>query len=71
MTDSEQDDAQEAATRQSRQTGGDAPAAGSVEERESVAIDDDELFSGDDILEGEQPVNRAADAPADDREPPS
>lgn len=30
--------------RHSRQTGGDAPAAGSLAEREQVAEDDDELF---------------------------
>lgn len=40
----EQDDVAEG----SRQTGGDAPAAGTVEEREDVATDDDELFDGDD-----------------------
>lgn len=35
---------QEPVDRESRQTGGDAPAAGSVAEREEVAADDDELF---------------------------
>lgn len=32
----------------SRQSGGDAPAAGSLAEREAVASDDDELFGGED-----------------------
>ncbi len=38
--DPEQDDVAE----ETRQTGGDAPAAGTVEERDAVAEDDDELF---------------------------
>lgn len=33
---------------QSRETGGDAPAAGSIAERESVAADEDDLFEGTD-----------------------
>lgn len=39
-SESQQDDV----ARRSRQTGGDAPAAGSIEEREAVAADRDELF---------------------------
>jgi hypothetical protein len=35
---------QEEVARESRQTGGDAPAAGSIEEREAVARDEDEPF---------------------------
>lgn len=39
---------QDPVAQESRETGGDAPAAGSVEERESVAADEDDLFEGDD-----------------------
>jgi primase-polymerase (primpol)-like protein len=38
---------QEELNRESRATGGDAPAAGSIEEREAVAADEDHLFDGD------------------------
>lgn len=44
----EQEKSQEELNRESRATGGDAPAAGSIEEREAVARDEDELFEGDD-----------------------
>ena len=37
---------QEDVERESRQTGGDAPAAGSIEEREAVAEDTDDAFEG-------------------------
>lgn len=36
---------QDELNRTSRATGGDAPAAASIEEREAVAVDQDELFS--------------------------
>lgn len=39
---------QDQAERKSRQTGGDAPAAGSLEEREAVATDEDDEFEDDD-----------------------
>lgn len=39
---------QEELNRTSRATGGDAPAAGSIEEREAVARDEDELFTDED-----------------------
>lgn len=39
---------QDELNRRSRATGGDAPAAGSIDEREAVATDDDELFEDDD-----------------------
>lgn len=53
----DQDEAEQA--RRSRQTGGDAPAAGSVEEREEVAAGDG-VFSGQ---EGSQaPAEQATDA---------
>ena len=39
---------QEDVERTSRQTGGDAPAAGSIEEREAVAEDNDETFGDGD-----------------------
>lgn len=39
---------QEQAERETRQTGGDAPAAGSIDEREAVADDTDELFTDGD-----------------------
>ena len=42
----EQSKSQEELDRTSRATGGDAPAAGSIEEREAVAEDEDELFDG-------------------------
>lgn len=35
-------------TREALDDGGDAPAAGSIEEREAIAADDDELFGRDD-----------------------
>ena len=38
---------QDEAERTSRQTGGDAPAAGSIEEREALAKDEDEQFDAD------------------------
>lgn len=38
---------QDELNRTSRATGGDAPAAGSIEEREGVARDDSELFEDD------------------------
>ncbi|MFP4311583.1 MAG: hypothetical protein ACLFS9_06315 [Nitriliruptoraceae bacterium] len=40
----EQRRSQEELNRTGRETGGDAPAAASVEEREAVAKDEDELF---------------------------
>ena len=48
MSDSERDDGideQEREERQSRDTGGDAEAAGTLEEREAVARDDDDEFT--------------------------
>jgi hypothetical protein len=42
---SEQDDLEQ---QDRTATGGDAEAAGSLEEREAVATDDDDLFDGDD-----------------------
>lgn len=48
--DRERDD-QSRETRASRSTGGDAPAAASIEEREAVAEDTDELMGGDDDRE--------------------
>lgn len=39
---------QEREARESRETGGDAPAAGSIEEREAVAEDRDDEFDDDD-----------------------
>lgn len=47
---------QEQAERETRQTGGDAPAAGSIDEREAVAEDSDDLFEssdGDDEGDGD------------------
>ena len=44
----EQERSQEELARTSRDTGGDAPAAASIEEREAVARDEDGLFDGDD-----------------------
>lgn len=43
----EQQEDQDRLNRQSRSTGGDAEAAGSIAEREAVARDDDDLFSED------------------------
>lgn len=43
----EQQRSQEELNRTSRATGGDAPAAASIEEREAVADDEDELFEED------------------------
>ena len=43
----EQRQEQDRLNRRSRSTGGDAEAAGSIEEREAVARDDDDLFRGD------------------------
>jgi hypothetical protein len=43
----EQERSQEELNRTSRATGGDAPAAASVDEREAVAADEDELFDDD------------------------
>ena len=40
----DQDDDQQEHGRESRDTGGDAPAAASLEEREAVATDSDELM---------------------------
>lgn len=40
----EQQHSQEELNRTSRDTGGDAPAAASIEEREAVARDEDDLF---------------------------
>lgn len=42
------DDEQQDHARGSRDTGGDAPAAASIEEREAVAADDDDLMGDDD-----------------------
>lgn len=39
---------QEELNRESRSTGGDAPAAGSIAEREAIAADDDHLFDDED-----------------------
>ncbi len=44
---------QEELARRSRDTGGDAPAAASIEEREAVARDEDDLF-GKGSTEGDQ-----------------
>lgn len=41
------DDEQQREARRSRDTGGDAPAAGSIEEREAVAEDRDDEFDDD------------------------
>ncbi len=43
----EQQRSQEELNRTTRATGGDAPAAGSIAEREAVAQDEDELFEED------------------------
>ncbi|GGI03681.1 hypothetical protein [Egicoccus halophilus] len=43
----EQDLPQQELERSERDAGGDAPAAGTTEEREAVAEDADELFGGD------------------------
>ena len=43
----EQQRSQEELNRTSRDTGGDAPAAASIEEREAVARDEDDLFEED------------------------
>lgn len=43
------DEEQESEAREGRESGGDAPAAGSVAEREAVASDDDELFGDGDV----------------------
>ncbi|MFO7779025.1 MAG: hypothetical protein R6V28_11785 [Nitriliruptoraceae bacterium] len=43
----EQQRSQEELNRTTRDTGGDAPAAASIEEREAVAQDEDELFEED------------------------
>lgn len=50
---SESDDEQTGEARSSRDTGGDAPAAAPIEEREAVAEDDDALF-GDEESDEEQ-----------------
>lgn len=47
QADEEQEDVQEQDARTSRQTGGDAPAAGSIEQREAVAEDRDDAFDAD------------------------
>ena len=54
----EQQRPQEELNRETRDTGGDAPAAGSIEEREAVARDDDELFE-------EHPTDTTAEDPTD------
>lgn len=41
------DEEQEREARRTRETGGDAPAAGSIEEREAVAEDRDDEFDED------------------------
>lgn len=43
----EQQRSQEELNRTTRDTGGDAPAAASIEEREAVAQDENELFEDD------------------------
>ena len=48
MASDEETSEQQHVERQSRETGGDAEAAASVEEREAVAKDEDEEFSGGD-----------------------
>lgn len=51
MTDTrgnrEGDDEQQDEARTSRETGGDAPAAGSIEEREAIATDSDDMDDDD------------------------
>lgn len=42
------DEEQEEYGRTSRESGGDAPAAGSIEEREAIATDTDDEMDGDD-----------------------
>jgi hypothetical protein len=47
MTDAGEDEDQQEVARSSRETGGDAPAAASIEEREAVATDTDDLVDDD------------------------
>lgn len=61
----EPDRDQEDEARQDRSTGGDAPAAASLEEREDVARDDDHLFEGD------APDRGDTDGGEDDAEEPA
>jgi hypothetical protein len=50
----DQDHDQDRVERKSRQTGGDAPAAGSLEEREAVARDEDDEFDDGESDDGDE-----------------